>query len=350
MKAKQVKSAGQLRTFIQAVLKQLQFSDADAQAVSNALVRAHLRGYDTHGLPCLEGYIDAIEDHRITPKPEVVSRQRVPWAWTVDADNGLGQIGAARGMQLALETADHTGFGAATVKRSNHFGAASVYALMAAERDCIGIVTSNASSVTAPHGAAESLLGTNPISVAVPAGALPPFVIDMATSAGSRKKVRLALSEGVSIPPGWAVDCAGEPTTDAAKALEGVMLPFGGAKGSGISMLVDILSGVLSGSEFGGRVLSVFSNQERESNNGHFMLAMKIDAFMPVSEFKARMDEELNRVLNLKPSNPSKPVVYPGYRSGMEEKNRIEKGIPLDPKLVDRLKSMGAKYKVEFPV
>ncbi len=349
MNEKIYRTAAKLTIFIFSVLKQLQFSDRDAMAVSNALVKAHLRGYDTHGLPCLEGYIDAIEDHRITAMPNIVDQCRIPWALTIDGDNGLGQIAATRAMEMSLEAADRTGIGVAAVKRSNHFGAASVYSLMAAEQDCIGIVTSNASSVTAPHGAIEPILGTNPFSVAIPAGKLPPFVIDMATSAGSRKKVRRAAANGAPIPLEWALDQDGQPTTDAVKALEGVMLPFGGAKGSGISMLVDILSGVLTGAEFGGRVLSVFSNQERESNNGHFMMAMKIDSFMPVNEFKARMDEELGRVLNLKPSDPTQPVVYPGYRSGLEEKKRIKEGIPLDSELIDRFTVLGAKYHVEFP-
>lgn len=343
-----IRSAESLRNFTIALLKGLKFDEADAKDVADALIRAHLRGYDTHGLPCLEGYVKAIEENCLNPKPEIKMEQKSHCVWLVDGDNGLGQIAATRGMRLALQEAERSGMGAAAVRRSNHFGAAGVYTLMAVEKDCIGIITSNASNVTAPFGAAETMLGTNPMSVAVPAGTHPAFVVDMATSEGSRKKVRKALAEGRNIPDGWALNRMGEPTNDPAEALDGIMLPFGGPKGSGISLLIDILSGVLTGAAFGGDVLSVFTNQERESNNGHFIMALKIDSFMEPAEFKGRMDSELAKILNLKPVKASKPVMYPGYRSGLEETKRREEGIPLDVALVETLSDMGSKYDVPF--
>ena len=272
----------------------------------------------------------------------------MPWAVRVDGDNGLGQIAAWRGMQLALEAADKLGIGAAAIRRSNHFGAACCYSMQALPQDCIGIVTSNAAAAAAPFGALEQFLGTNPLSVAVPTLNAPPFVIDMATTEGSRKKVRQALKKGVPLPAGWALDKDGNPTTDPQAALDGVMLPFGGMKGSAVTLLLDILAGVLTGAEFGGRVLSVLSNQERESGNGNFMLVMKVASFMPVAEFKARMDEDLARLRALKPVKGISEVIYPGYKEHFTQATRSEQGIPLSADTVEEARQIGARHGVGF--
>ena len=339
-----------LKEYIQNVLLKVKVPEDQAADTADILVKAHLRGYDTHGLSCLAGYVAALDEGRMNPQPSLEVKSSRKWAMSVDGDNGLGQVAGSKAMRLCLEAADDFGIGSVAVKRSNHFGAASAFSLMALEHDCIGIVTSNASAVTAPYGAADPLFGTNPLSVAVPAGALPAFVIDMATSEGSRKKVRKALEEGKTIPQGWCLNAAGEPTTDPAAALKGVMLPFGGAKGSAITILVDILSGVMSGAEFGGRVLSVATNHERESGNGNFMMAMKIDLFMGVDEFKARMDEELRRIMALSPSNGFSEVLYPGYRAHNIEEKRSEEGIPFAAGIIEKTVALGDKYGVAFPV
>ncbi|MBI5581105.1 MAG: Ldh family oxidoreductase [Deltaproteobacteria bacterium] len=340
--------SNELCGFIQAVLERLSVPAADAKVVSDCLVFAHLRGFDTHGLPCLAGYVECLEQGRIKPTPTITVERPMPWAIRLDADNGLGQIAAHRAMTLAIEAADQLGVGAAVVRRSNHFGAACCYSMLALPRDCIGLVTSNAMAAAAPFGALESFLGTNPLSVAVPALTAPPFVIDMATSEGARKKVRQALSLGTPLPAGWALDKDGNPTTDPKAALEGVMLPFGGMKGSAITLLLDILSGVLSGAEFGGRVLSVLTNQQRESGNGNFMLVLKVASFMPAEEFKGRMDEELARLRALRPARGLKEVIYPGYKEHFTEISRKEQGIPLAAAVVEEARSIGKRHGVVF--
>ena len=247
----------------------------------------HLRGFDTHGLPCLAGYVECLEQGRIKARPKIKKKSRCPGLCVWMLDNGLGQIAAHCAMQSALECADQFGIGAAAVRSSNHFGSACCYSMMAIPKDCIGIVTSNAAAAAAPYGALGTFFGTNPLSVAIPAKDAPPFVIDMATTEGSRKKIRQALAKGVPLPAGWAVDREGNATTDPQAALEGVMSSFRRHEGSAVTLLLDILSGVLTGAEFGGRVLSVLTNQERQSGNGNFMLALKVASFMPVAEFKA---------------------------------------------------------------
>jgi len=338
-----------LAGFVAAVLERLDVPPPDAKTVSDCLVFAHLRGFDTHGLPCLAGYVECLEQGRIKSRPCIAVERPMPWTVRLDADNGLGHVAAHRAMTLALEAAEQFGVGAAAVRRSNHFGAACCYSMLALPRDCIGLVTSNGGAAAAPFGALEPFLGTNPLSVAVPTLELPPFVIDMATSEGARKKVRQALSQGVPLPVGWALDREGNPTTDPKAALEGVMLPFGGMKGSAITLLLDILSGVLSGAEFGGRVLSVLTNQERESGNGNFMLVLKAGAFLPAGEFRARMDDELTRLRGLRPAKGVKEVIYPGYKEHFTEISRRGQGIPLADALIEEARQIGKRHGVAFP-
>jgi len=339
-----------LEAYVGQVVSGLGLSAEHSTAVAKRLVKAHLRGFDTHGLPCLFGYAEALEEGRINAKPALNVEQTGLCTQKLDGDNGLGQVAGTRAMEMCLDSAVSTGIGCVTVKRSNHFGAASTYSLMALERDCIGIVMSNAASATAPFGAAEPLFGTNPMSVAIPAGIEAPFVIDMATSEGSRKKVRKALEDKQPIPVGWSLDKNGNPTTDPAAALEGVMLPFGGMKGSAITILTDILSGVLSGAEFGGQVLSVATNHERESGNGNFMLAINVEMFMPVDQFHERMDEELSRIMKLKPAHGFERVIYPGFLEQATEQKRVREGIPLDDRLVERMQVLGEKMGIDFSV
>ena len=339
----------ELTEFVANVLEKLEVPAPDAKIVSDCMGFAHLRGFDTHGLPCLAGYVECLEQGRIQPRPDITVEKPMPWTLRLDADNGLGHVAAHRAMKLAIESAEQLGVGAAVVRRSNHFGAACCYSMLAIPRDCIGLVTSNAAAAAAPFGALEPFLGTNPLSVAIPTGSAPPFVIDMATSEGARKKVRQALSQGVPLPAGWALDKEGNPTTDPKTALEGVMLPFGGMKGSAVTLLLDILSGVLSGSEFGGRVLSVLTNQERESGNGNFMLVMKVAGFMPPEEFKTRMDEELARLRGLRPLKGIQEVIYPGYREHFTEIARRERGIPLAAAAVAEARLIGKRHGIAFP-
>lgn len=326
--------AASIKNFILQGLQAVNVPVEDAGAVADAMVYAHLRGFDTHGLPCLPGYIECLLEERINTRPQLQIEMPSAWTATIDADNGLGAVAATKGMQLALKNAETIGIGAVTIKRSNHFGAAGAFARMALQQDCIGIIFSNAAAATAPFGATEAYLGTNPMAIAVPAGKKADYLLDMATSEGSRKKVRKALAEKTSLPAGWALDQDGNPTTEPAKALEGVMLPFGGPKGSAIALLADILSGVLSGAQFGNQVLSVFSNQQRECGTGHFLLAMKISSFMPIDDFKQRMDEELEAITKLKPAKGFAAVSYPGERENRVYLERTRLGVPLTQQIL----------------
>jgi LDH2 family malate/lactate/ureidoglycolate dehydrogenase len=291
-----------LAAFATELYVRLGLSPDDAAIGARCLIKADLRGFSTHGLGCIPNYAVCLREGRYNPRPEILIETRLPWAVTVDGNNGVGHVTATRAMAAALEAAQAFGIGVASVRHSNHIGAACVYPLMAADEGCIGLSMANAGASVAPWGSAEKLIGTNPLAVAVPAGRRPPFVMDMATSTVARRKIFEAMRDGRPIPEGWALDAEGRPTTDAAKAREGISLPFGGAKGSAISMLIDILGGVLSGAEFGGRVLSSLTNFERNCHSGNFHMAFKVEAFMPVDAFARRMDTLIDKVKGLQPA------------------------------------------------
>lgn len=317
---------------------------AAAATVARNLVAADLRGIDTHGLFCLTEYANSVADRRINPTPDIQISRRMPWAIAVDGDNGLGPLVAETAVDALLDTADEFGIAVATVKRSNHYGAAAVYIARAAERGMIALASANAIAMTAPTGAKARFFGTNPLAAVVPAGKYAPFVLDMATSDGALRKVRKALAEGRDIPVGWANDKDGNPTTDPAAAIDGMLLPFGGAKGSGIAFLLDILTGGLNGGLFSIDVRNNFTNHDRPSGNGHFFLALKISAFLDEDDFAARMEAELDR-LHALPTLPGVDRVrYPGERIAAIEADRTAGGIPYAKGIIDSLAALGGKF------
>ena len=321
----------------------------DADTMARCLVGAHLRGVDTHGVSCIPNYVLNLEEGRVRARPNIAIERRSPWALAVDGGNGMGHVVATRAMRAAIETCATVGIAVATVRHSTHLGAAGLYPLMAADRGYLGVAMVNASSTVAPWGSRRKLFGTNPIAVAAPAGRHPPFVLDLATSAAARRKIRLALELGQPIPDGWALDADGNPTTDPAKALAGATLPMAGAKGSGLAMLVEVLAGVLSGAGFAGGVGDLYSNHERPVDSGNFLLALDVAAFMPLAEFSARMETLIERVHSLDPAPGIEAVRVPGERAARLEAKRRRDGIPLTAATVAELRTLGDRLGVPFP-
>ena len=339
-----------LRRFVLDVLARYDVPPVDAGLVADCLLRADLRGVHTHGLVRLPPYVERLETGLVVARPELRVERPTLWSRVVDGGNGLGAVVASCAMQAALEAARSFGIGAATARRSNHFGAAAIYALQAVEHDCIGIALTPASRSLAPYGSRAPLLGTNPIAVAVPAGPdRAPWVLDMASSIAARGHVRLAALRGEPIPEGWALDDAGRPTTDPATALRGVMLPFAGPKGSGLAMLIDILGGVLSGSGFAGDIRDMTRDFEAPQEVGHFFLAFKIEAFMPLADFEQRMALLIKRLKALPPAAGFEEVTYPGEREARLELARRDTGIPLPAETVGALSDLAQRFELELP-
>jgi len=346
--APQLYDADALTAWVAGIFSHWELPPADAATVARSLVAADLRGVDTHGVARLPSYIERLRRNVVEPRPKVVVRSTMPFAATVDGGNGMGPVVGQIAMDEALKRADRLGIGVVTARRSNHFGAAAYYAMQAVERGCIGICLSPASKSLAPFGSQEPLFGTNPIAVAIPAGRHVPWVMDMATSVAARGHIRLAARDGHDIPEGWALDADGHPTTDAERALAGVMLPFAGAKGSALAMLVDILGGVLSGSGFGGSIRNMTDDFEAPQDVGHFFLALQIEGLMPLAEFNARMEQEVERLKALKPAAGFQEVLYPGEPEARREQERRASGIPLSTQMVASLRLLADEAGLPF--
>ncbi|WP_274626270.1 Ldh family oxidoreductase [Arvimicrobium flavum] len=346
---KQRFAAEELRAFATGMFAHAGLAGEHAAIVADALVYANLRGLDTHGLVRIPAYLKRIAAGLINTRPEIRRHSPMPFSSVFDADNAMGPVGARLAMDACVETADRLGIGVATVRRSNHFGAASVYTVPPTAKGLITVVMSPAARSLAAHGSRAPLLGTNPFAVATPAGKYGAWSLDMAASVAARGHIRLAAQEGRAIPEGWALDPDGAPTTDAQAALRGTMLPFSGAKGSALAMMVDILGGVLSGSAFAGDTRDWNTDFTGPADVGHFLLAMKVEAFMPLAEFESRMETAIGRLKALPPAQGFDEVRFPGERSGNTEIERRRHGIPLSVEAVTSLRAQAASSGVEFP-
>ncbi|MFB2119133.1 Ldh family oxidoreductase [Parapedobacter sp. 2B3] len=347
-----------LRAFTHSIFKSIGCPDADAALATDVLVTADLRGVDSHGVARLSGYVRLWETGRLNaaPQPRVV--HETPTTATVDGDGGLGLVVAPYAMDIAIEKAKQYGSGWVAIRHSNHFGIAGYHALKAVAQDMIGYALTNASPLVAPTFSAERLLGTNPICYAFPAGKYPPVVVDMATSAAANGKLEVAARAGKTIPEGWALTTHGHPTTDAAAVKNGgALLPLGSDrshgshKGFGLSATVDILSGVLSGANYGPWVppfvayLQPLADQPGEGI-GHFVGAMRVDGFRPVADFKANMDQWIARFKDAKRVDERQPVIIPGEPEYEATHVYREKGIPLVEAVWDDLQQLAAKLGV----
>lgn len=326
-----------LAAFVAGVFRAEGLPEAHAAMVAEALVGANLRGIDTHGVVRVPAYLKRLRAGLLNPRPVLAAHSPLPTTHVLDADNAMGPVAAFTALEACIAGAESLGLAAATVRRSNHFGAASIYTLRAARAGYIAMVMSPGSRSLAPHGSRAPLLGTHPFAIAVPAGRHAPWSLDMAASVAARGHVRVAAAEGRPIPEGWALDAEGRPTTDAAAALTGVMLPFGGAKGSGLAMMVDILGAVLAGSAFAGDVRDWVSDFDGPADVGHFILVMRVDGFLPAQAFAERMETAIARLKALPPAEGVAEVLYPGERGARTERARRAGGIPLSPETVAAL-------------
>ncbi|MAZ41620.1 MAG: Ldh family oxidoreductase [Cyclobacteriaceae bacterium] len=327
---------------------------------ANVLLSADLRGVDSHGVARLVGYLRLYEKNRINSKPQLSVVHETPSTAVVDGDAGLGLVAGPYAMRLAIEKAKNVGTGWIAVKNSNHYGIAGYHAMMALEADCIGISMTNASPLVAPTYSKERLLGTNPIAVAVPAGNEPPFVADMATTTAANGKLEILQRKNESAPLGWLQDKEGQPTQAAQGIVEGgALLPLGGDREHGshkgfiLGSIVDILSAVLSGANFGPWVPPFVSFLDPDPNPvgagiGHFFGALRIDAFRPASEFKTHMDIWIKRFRNAVTINETNKVIIPGDPERQMDQLRRKEGIPLLDTVVKDLQSLSEQYQVKF--
>ena len=321
-----------------------------AREVAGCLIKAELRGVDSHGLVRLPVYARRVQAGVVKARPDirVVPASSGSATVLVDGDNGLGPVVATRAMEAALDLARTYGIGFAGVRHSNHFGPAAYYVEKAVARGCIGVAISNAPPNMAPFGGKTRFLGTNPVAIGIPAGREDPLIFDASTSVVARGKIILAAHRGEPIPAGWAIDPDGHPTTNAERALAGAVLPFGGPKGSALSFIIDVFCGVLTGAAFGSH-LNTLEDLSTEQNVGHVLAAVRTDLLVPESTFKGRMDAILEMLKACPPAPGSERVLAPGEIEAATERARLEEGIPLAAPVTAQLGRLGAELGVTFP-
>jgi LDH2 family malate/lactate/ureidoglycolate dehydrogenase len=350
----------QLYNFTLGVFKKIGCNDADAAIATKVLLSADARGIDSHGIARLSGYVRLWDAGRINATPNIHIIHESPSTATIDADKALGLVSAPYAMQIAIEKAEKCGTGWVSVSNSNHFGIAGYHAMMALEKDMIGIAMTNASALVAPTFSIERMLGTNPICVAIPAGKQPPFVADMATTTASNGKLEILQRKNKDTPSGWVQDSEGHTSTDANILKKGgTMLPLGSDrehsshKGYALGSIVDIFSAVLSGASYGPWVPPFPAYVPMPENQpgkglGHFFGAMRIDAFRKAEDFKHHMDNWITRFREAKTTTENEQVLIPGDPERTMYQYRMQHGIPLLDVVKDDLEQLGGKLGVQL--
>ena len=355
-------AAGALKDFCEQVFERLDVSEDDARIAADVLVSADLRGVDSHGVARLRRYVGGIRNGFMVPRPDVRVINETATTALIDAGAGLGHPVSYRAMQLAIGKALEYGSGFVSVRMSNHFGIAGYYAMMALEYDCIGVALTNAGRLAVPTFGRESMLGTNPIAVAAPAGEAYPFVLDMATSTVPMGKLEVYNRLEKPMPLGWATDETGTPITDAGRAMRlarkregGGLLPLGGAgellsghKGYGLALMVEILTGVLAGAAYSELIASEAApeGERRPINLGHFFGALRVDAIRPVEDFKATVDDLQRRLKNTPKAEGAARIYVHGEKEYEEAARRSRDGIPLNGKVFADLQDVAGELDV----
>jgi LDH2 family malate/lactate/ureidoglycolate dehydrogenase len=343
-----------LKDYVVRFFKAYDIPEINAQIAADVLVSADLRGVNSHGVIRLHSYYgNRIRKNLINKQSPLKVIKENPATLALDGGNGLGQVVAYRAMSRCIKKADQAGLAVTTVRNSNHFGISGYYAMMALPEDMIGISLTNSRPLVAPTFGLDAVIGTNPIAVAIPAGKERPYVLDMATSIVSIGRVAMYEKAGLEIPKGWGINDEGALTRNPSEVIHGgALLPLGGPaelrgyKGYGLSLLVDLLSGVLAGAAFGEDVGNP-DNPDR-ADVGHFFAAIKIENFRPVDQFKADMDAYIQALKN----TPKLPGQHRIFIHGEKEFERSEKymqeGVPLMVEVVESLQKAGEAVGVPF--
>ncbi|CAG8090221.1 unnamed protein product [Penicillium salamii] len=316
------------RRYVQEVLVAKGVSKENAAVISHCLLQADLRGVDTHGANRIPSYIERIRNNILDPAAHPELKQVTPVVAQVDGKNGFGFVAANLGMQRAIEMAQEFGIGMVSVKHSNHYGMAAWIVQKAIDAGMMALVFTNSSPAQPAWGGREKRMGVSPIACGAPGHIESrPFILDMAPSVVARGKIYKALRRGETIPSGWALDKEGKPTTDPARALEGVMLPMAGPKGSALSIMMDVFSGVFSGSAFAGHVGGPY-DFTKPADVGHFFVAIKPDLFMSISDFRSRMQYLYDRVTTGERMEGVDQIYFPGEIELINKEKRMAEGIP----------------------
>jgi LDH2 family malate/lactate/ureidoglycolate dehydrogenase len=322
---------------------------ADAATVAGAMVEADLVGSDAHGIFRLPQYVRSLKSGRINPTARIRILNRSPATALVDGDNGMGHLVMTFAANLAVEMAREAGVAWVGARRSNHAGAAGVYAAMPLAHGMIGIYAAvSSANHMAPWGGAEPLMGTNPIAFAIPAGEAAPVVLDIATAVASFGTIRTHAITGTPMTEGWVIDRnTGLPITDAKRVGEGVLLPIGGYKGSGLALMIGLLAGVLNGAAFGREVIDFTAPGTEQCNTGQFMIAVDVSRFVAPETFAREVGRHLRELRNSARLPGIDAIRYPGEERQRRKDERRQNGIALSTGLIKQLDELAANLKVK---
>ncbi len=326
--AMQQVSPDRLRDFVAAVYRSAGVPAKDAEFVADTLVQADLWGHQSHGVLRLAWYQARLQSGAMKPETLFETVLDGGAVLVLEANDGIGQVVARHATEEAVRRAKLHGVGVVSVRNSNHFGTCMYFTGMGAREGCITLLTTNGGPNMAPWGGMKKMIGTNPWSVSAPAGRFPPMVMDVANSGVARGKIYLARQRHEQIPDNWAIDAAGLPTTDPLAALEGLILPMAGHKGYAIGVIVDMLSGVLSGSSFLDDVHGPY-DPVNKSGAGHFFVAFNVEAFQPKTQFEGRMEEYIERLKAVPLAPGFDEIYYPGEIEAQNDARHRKEGLLL---------------------
>ena len=327
-----------LRSKIIQIFKKHKLSENHSKVCAEYLIKAELVEARSHGLTRLKMYCDRLKKKLINPKPNIKIKKINPSISHIDADNSIGFVSADFGIAQAIKSAKKTGIGLVGIKNSGHFGLSSFYAEKAVKKNLIVFCFTNAPPALAPHGAKKSLFGTNPICFGAPTGKVP-FILDTSTSKINRGRIRHAQKFNKKIPFGVALDKHGKITVNAKNALDGTQLPIAGFKGSGLAWMVDILSGVLTGSSHGGKTKDPFDDFTGPQNVGHLFITINPKIFIG-QKFKTEMKKNIKIVKKLPKAKGFDSILYPGERKYSLYKKNLNKDISIPKKILQEMDNL----------
>ncbi len=347
---KKVKAAD-LRTFTEQVFQVAGVRREDAETAAAVMIEANLCGVDSHGVRMLPGYVTLIRNGRLNPQGQIKVIKETPVFAHLDGNLALGNVVAVHAMQTAVEKAKNSGLGFVLVRNSTHWGRPAYYSTLAARRGCIGICFVNTESNLPPWGAKEPRIGNNPLSIAAPRASGTPVVLDMAMSQAAWSKIVMYSQEARKVPLGWGLDEEGRPTDDPSAILKSKrMMPMGQHKGSGLSLMIDIMTGILSGGKYCGELSEEGKGQPWATGYSQAFIAIDIASFIPLNDFQRRVDELVAYVKRGQTAEGFSEITIPGERAWRERALREKDGIPLDEITLGELRTLANELGVPVPI
>jgi L-2-hydroxycarboxylate dehydrogenase (NAD+) len=346
-KTQQRISGDQLRAFIAGAFEAVAVPRDEARAIAQLMAQADINGSEGHGVFRLPQYIRRIKGGAVNVKPNIRVEREMAGMALVHGDNGMGHLVMKFAAEKAIEKAKTAGVAWVGARWSNHAGPASLYASMPLTHNMIGLYMAvGSANHLPPWGGLDMLLSTNPIAVAVPAGDEPAVILDMATTVAAYGKVKTKAQRGEMMPEGWMMDRQGNPLTDPKRANEGFLLPIGGYKGYGLALIIGLLAGNLNGAAMGKDVVDFNNDDTTETNTGHAIIAINIEAFQPLAEFKLGMDTLIRDIRNSQRLPGVDRIRLPGEGTHVARADREQHGIPMPEALLAALDQLAGDLKI----